>query len=495
MVKIKLIAILLMVAGFFLLSFSVFQQFSVFGFSDGYILISHIDTGFENRQGTAPNIETDNWIINGDVTGGENNLIFETQSSDNPSLTTKMNMKNKKFKFDYEIGGNNDCMTNPVGSIRIISFTSPTIQQAPSSTTKGTIELIPSLFSDDVKIFYNGAYQKQVPIIEDNINYNIQILGGCSTPGGTEKIVIKNARYQLMFDCQMEPYEILGMETFGPGSINIQDLRYMPDKFCRAHPVILTDSIKGGSTTDDGNSIYEKLISGQEINIPGSQTWTIFYIFDNTNTNYGCTKGEIINLNDDQCKSAIGVQHICSEGSFDSNLGTCVVNPVVVTECERGFFDEVTQECVYVPPEYSICPSEAYTLVDGECILYLEGDTECIEGTFDADQNACIVTPDVECLGLWRDDQCITYAELEVDCEGTWKEGRCVKAADVKLTCEEGTLNPVTNKCIKYAEAETLEDVQEGDKNFNRYLMIIGGALLLIGIILFIKGKKRGKQR
>jgi len=171
------------------------------------------------------------------------------------------------------------------------------------------------------------------------------------------------------------------METFAGGQdIDINDLRFPVKSFCLGQPIIVT-SPNGSTTTAEP---YQTLITGQPITIPPDQTWSLFYVFDNSDGLVTtCPSGQAYSVSGEECTDISGIVQICSEGVFDPDYGTCVIYPEVKGICDKGRWDEEKQACIWNPPVVELPPNyippepsePEYVCSDGSVVSSAE---ECV---------------------------------------------------------------------------------------------------------------------
>ena len=292
------------------------------------------------------------------------------------------------------------------------------------------IELFASKINPDVsEVWLNGRYDKTISFSGlDNVNVSFTASGGSPT------LDIKEFGFLLPFSCTQGPEELLGVETFaGPRSLSIYDLRYSPTKFCLDHPTIITSETGSGSTTT--NEIYNQLRRGDVVEIPATQTWTMFYIFYNSgDISMVCPEGAF-DVERNKCVNTTGVVFFCSEGTFDPAYGSCVVTPDIKPVCPYGRYDVVQDICIYSIPVHGVCEIGDYNSQTGKCEYPLE-DEEC--------SNKFILNEIT--------DMCEKYPVAIIACEPTFSfnpvSGYCEKEVENFILCE-GDYDEETGLCTK----------------------------------------------
>lgn len=497
----------------------------------------------------------------GSLSGTDSSLSFSENGDSNPGrniiglAVTKENFNNRLFRADlnvvgfgtsssgatsgtinvylvndYDVCGNitktgtlssaGDSISSDCEKNKVLTITSPN-RDSPQS---GLLEIKPSFLNvGEFGVWYKGQFLSSTTVNYEDIYVMIEFVGGSQEYGGTPTIQANNIRYQYQFSCELGPNDLLGIETFSgsqTSTLSITDLRYPIKSFCLAHPVIITSP--SGSTTSA--EPYQELIEGNTLNIPPDQTWTIFYVFDNT-PGYvptTCSVEQAYNINVGTCQDLGGIVQICSQGVLDPNTGTCTVTASVV--CPTDYtYNEETSQCekvgtiaqIICPTDYTYnsltnmceklgnlatptCP-EGYDYIEsqdvcGKDITTIEPDYEalCPEGRFDITTNTCVYNPPVQKV-----------------CEaGTWDEdtGTCVMTISVSTECPEGTVyNSALQRCegespvIGSQPAQDLRDsltsetiqhpLSEADKGNWWPLIII--VLLIVILILAFSRKSR----
>jgi len=286
-----------------------------------------------------------------------------------------------------------------------------------------------------VNIFYNGKLiASDIDIPEDFSYFAIKTNKG---------VYIDSIKYKIPYSCVQGDNYLLAMETFaGPQDISLYSTRYPVKSFCLEHPAIITDSRYKGSTTTA--EIYEKLLRGEVLHIPETQTWTLFYIFYNDGSvPMACPEGAY-DVKNNRCVNVTGIVYFCSEGTFDPSIGACVVTPEQKIICPQGRYDASQDACIYNPPIQAVCEKGDYNSVTGKCEYYPDTEAVCQEGTqFNSVTGKCEYYPDVVAIcpsgTVWNKDN-----------------DRCEYTPDIAYVCDSGfTYNPETEKC-EYRPPESI---------------------------------------
>ena len=276
------------------------------------------------------------------------------------------------------------------------------------------------LLIDKENRFVIGLNQNSYLAVRFSKSFIEEECGACDPTDGVPSVCTE--------ECPLPEGYMLAIETFNPGTINIQSTRYPVQDFCLKHPAIITDNKTKQSYTDA--SIYYKLVDGKSVTIPEGQTLTLFYILKvNEQIPIICSEG--YNVNQEKCGISTGVVHICSEGQFDPERGICVIQPETV--CEKGYYDVKEKVCVWHPPLQAICEKGIYNPDTGNCEYTPEVEGVCDVGFYDPTKGVCLVKAEkieYECPegSTWDSNReaCISK-QFEVFCQkGEYKDGVCV---------------------------------------------------------------------
>ena len=300
----------------------------------------------------------------------------------NPSitLTTKKNMRDteglvRDIKIVATCSGGFGANTGESGSYSSIG-PSCSVKIGTNSFTINKEDTLIELFSsklnpDVADVYVDGRFKETISFTGlDNVDISFIASGGSPT------LDIKEFGFLLPFSCIQGPEELLGLETFaGPRSLSIYDTRYAVTKFCTEHPVIITSETGAGSTTT--NEVYEKLRRGEVLQIPSTQTWTMFYIFYNDGSLPAVCAEGAFDIERNKCTNLTGIVHFCSEGVFDPAFGACVVTPDIIPVCPYGRYDVAQDKCIYNPPIQAVCELGDYNSVTGLCEFKPDVEGEC----------------------------------------------------------------------------------------------------------------------
>ena len=304
------------------------------------------------------------------------------------------NIRGQNFRTEYEFtsqpvytGGQCDFAGGGDGSILIISGTGQTHTlytwpgapggcNAPATKDIGLFEITPSVINPSiisvaVKGISAGTF--------DITGWPAVYLSATVTPGdfrtGPSKITLNNPRYQPLLSCVKEPDELLALESFSAGQeLGIYSTRYAVQKFCLAHPVIVTSPTGSGTTAEP----YQTWVEGRTLTVPQDQTWTVFYILKNDGSLPVTCGEDAYDVKLQKCTKVSGIIQICSQGQFDPALGVCVVQPESINICpEGGRYDVSLNLCVFSPPIQMICDQGTYDSVIGKCLFKPPSEPVC----------------------------------------------------------------------------------------------------------------------
>lgn len=254
---------------------------------------------------------------------------------------------------------------------------------------------------------------------------------------GANWIPVRNSRYQPLLSCVKEPDELLALESFSAGQeLGIYSTRYAVQKFCLAHPVIVTSPTGSGTTAEP----YQTWTQGGTLTVPQDQTWTVFYIMKNDGSLPTTCGEDAYDVKLGKCTVVSGLVQICSQGQFDPALGVCVVQPESINLCpEGGRYDTSLNKCVYNPPIQYICEQGTYDSEIGKCIFTPPSEANCPTGSqYDPSRNVCSFTPPT--LNVCPAGY--TYNSMTNTCDT-----QPVQA----IVCPSGsTFNPSTNRCEQF---------------------------------------------
>lgn len=194
-----------------------------------------------------------------------------------------------------------------------------------------------------------------------------------------------------------------------------------------------------------------------------------------------CEKGAWNELTQ-ACEYAGEINYVCEKGSYDKASNTCIVKPPIYYKCEKGTYNKEKGVCEYAPVGEAVCSKGSYDPASDKCI-YIPSEYVVCSGTYDESTGKCVVemTPNYECVGEIVGNKCIIKPAVEVICPGEsrWDADKkaCIIEGKVSVVCPEGsTLEG--DKCVsKKAVVVSYETMQ-----------IISGAVIIAGLVLFLKG-------
>lgn len=184
----------------------------------------------------------------------------------------------------------------------------------PVSVT-GLFETRPAILSNQIDIFFQGIKINTItPINNDKLKFYIDGSVECSSLQAS----FTNPRYQYLYSCQQDTNDVLVVNKYSPGeTVSLETLSFTPKSFCLAHPAILKDLGKGGSTTTA--EIYQILVAGDSYTLESDQEMWLFYIYD------GDGDASIVS---------------CDEGyAWDSVSSSCILISEIGIPPERATFD------------------------------------------------------------------------------------------------------------------------------------------------------------
>lgn len=306
-------------------------------------------------------------------------------------------------------------------------------------------------------------------------------------------IFISDVLYKIPLSCELAPGELLAVESFaGPKTLTVESFRYPVSHFCIDHEVVRTGP--GGS--DETAEPYLDWIAGKSVSIPEDQTWSVYYIFDNSQNLVPtmCNLDQVYNLQTEGCTDITGVVQVCSEGIWDAVSGTCAVTIGATEVCEAGgVWNEDNRRCEVTLPSSGVCP-ENTTLNAGVCEYVPETVSICENGRFDVELLKCVFNPPIQEVcseGTLNEETgaCEIQLVLSHECSGNqeWNEEtqRC-----------EGTSNFVTTTVsAESTNVTTNEELPVKEKGWfaDNWQLITLLAVIGVGLYVVFK-KKKGKR-
>ena len=346
------------------------------------------------------------------------------------------------------------------------------------------IEVMSSrLNPNNINIYVNGQLIQEKTLSTNELYLKVSSSSRSSGSASAE-FRLNKIKYRIPFSCVQQPGDLLAIETFAGGqAIDINDLRFPVKSFCLAHPVIITSP--DGSTTSA--EPYQVLITGQPVTIPADQTWSFFYVFDNSGQIVRtCPSGNAYDPANDYCRDVHGLVQVCSEGVFDPAYGSCVIYPAVKEICDIGRWDIEKQACVWNPPVLEICDTGTWSAELNACVWHPDVKAVCSQGEFNPDNSLCEYTPIVQ-------GTCT---------QGTYDSVHkiCVYAPDVTQICTKGKWDAQKKLCvwnppIIIDQPEPDEGiVVEPEPTSPIVYILIGGIIFMAFIALRQKGYLRFKR-
>jgi len=277
----------------------------------------------------------------------------------------------------------------------------------PGSPGESVISVIVDrIDSNKAAVYYQGIFKGEIDITD---GYYLSLYSCDQT-----YLLKAIPKYRIPFEtsCGFGPNDLLASQTFAGGSsFNIVDFyssQYPIKKLCAGLPTIITRPT--GTDSDTFNTVYQQLVSGAQVVVPNDQTYTIFYVFDNSDglVSTACdVEQDVFNINEGQCVPRGGIVNVCSQGQLSEkngviscvvenqpvcNLGVllqddngnyyCKYTPPLEQICERGTLDVTTGTCL--APLSLVCPEGSTKLTNSDgslsCISYIEQTVEIISG-------------------------------------------------------------------------------------------------------------------
>lgn len=296
---------------------------------------------------------------------------------------------------------------------------------------------------------------------------DIEWISACNFPYGNGPFpYVCSSGYSRVFvqprPCSLDEGEFIVVESFDAGAtVTKSSLKFVPSKFCSAHPVVVFDTRSRLSYTDAG--ITARIRDGS-YTVPSYQGIYVYYITNvhNADIDIPCEGNKAYDISDSKCKDVTGFVSVC-KGTFDSESGICYEQLEVQPKCPRGSYYE-----------------------NGGC--WADKSLECSEGEpmQQGDVWVCILDPDVkyECSGKL------------VESDGGWK---CVVAPETVTRCPSGSTEVTeggVKKCAVALSTEKKDSGQgiEGDAQggwlSDNWQLVVGLLILGAGIYYFFLRKE-----
>ena len=378
------------------------------------------------------------------------------------------------FELEDQFTFCNSC--NPIVPSGSIKINGKIIYEARQGTFTPFIEIVPSALNQRlILVKVDGVESARLSLPSNNLFVEIEVVPGIcrlcqSFESKSGRLVLDSSsiKVKTLFDaCSQDNSRRLIFESFvGGQSISESSFRYAPVQYCSDHPIIITDEKKQGSIAT--SEPYTALSRGESIEIPTTQTWSVFYLAYNDGSIPELC-GDAYDPTQNKCINTTGIAIICSEGTFDPLLGSCVVTPGIKEVCTRGRFDTTLNACIYNPPLQAICQKGEYNSITELCEFIPETENICSEGTYDPLKDVCEVEP---------------ISILDVDCDGKYDEetNTCKIEPLTQVECVRGEYNETLDKCI-YIPEESITDMFK----ITIKPLIIAGILLVILIVIISK--------
>lgn len=416
------------------------------------------------------------------------------------TLRLKQDLTNKYFRTTFRSppneGSYGNCNTcgHSSSSVNLVSDNGKSYQIIGGTKTyTAGIELIPSVLQSNILVvMLNGEKVKELDISEWEGLYLQINFNEVSSGAGWELI---KPRYQYLFSCQKESYEMLGVMTYSGG----QSVSLSPDgsltsisepvlKFCPTHAAILTDQSEGGST--ETTEYYYELAKGNAVTVQDDQTLTFFFIFDTSRMAVSCSDAEAYDFNSKTCKEISGIATFLREGTVDEESGVVIVNPEIVCQINK-------------------VPEGIYYIGQDGCIIYKEDDVDCnIAGyVYQASTNSCVnptgtsvpAAESVEVIKEVTESDCqAQYGETASVLTGSDGKAYACYVKEIQNTyfcngvvMNEGDVCEVNNAGDVTGISLVTQDESVGLQEFNYTLLYVILALVIGIMVLFILTQKK----
>lgn len=224
-----------------------------------------------------------------------------------------------------------------------------------------------------IKVYLNDVFDQDVFLTNNNLKVTIKLMPNAQQGGGSgSPVVIPGGglaaitALKVREPCGGDGYFQVD-ETFkGVQNVTVNNLLYDNALFC---PQLQSYRLVNGVISVD-ESINQLLSQAQQVVVGQSQVIKVQYFIDNV----GQIPVECLENNSgvfSYCKDVSGFVHVCSEGAFDINTGTCAntnsasfclasadnsIEPVRI----YGTFDTAQNKCYYYSPQGDACIYGAY---------------------------------------------------------------------------------------------------------------------------------------
>jgi len=214
------------------------------------------------------------------------------------TTTIKKDVKGIDFKFDLGFSGSSGYPFNPkyyiyLNDINVYSYGWGNIEASGAGAVLNrdifTVETKSHLLDENlIDVYVKGKYVNTFNITDSEIYVKIKS-SVSSYQSAYLYTYLDNLKFRVKFNCEIDSDEMLVTEIYNSGE-TIQmdnDQRISADgckveSLCRRHPAfIITDE---GSTQDEGDEIYESMVSGYSLTVPLGETWQLFFITKTTSS-------------------------------------------------------------------------------------------------------------------------------------------------------------------------------------------------------------------
>ena len=243
--------------------------------------------------------------------------------------------------------------------------------------------------------------------------------------------------------CELSDNVMVVAETFTAGrTFSKMDLRFPVKAFCANLPALITAQ---GKVIEQNLAHYGLLQNGSSITAEVGTTETIFYI---------------ANLDP-------SVTVVCQNGVFDSETNECIVSPPIVFSCSGdAVFDPVEQLCISQAETRIVCGllDAVYNTETGQCVKIIPQDA-------------------VEVV-------CPANSTAFVNQEGLVEKCVFEAVGATEWVCQSGHLDTSTvpPKCVKEPETALTPIQLATGSGSDSGVILIAAALIIVGVVLFVRG-------
>ena len=213
-------------------------------------------------------------------------------------ITINKDIKGIDFKFDLGFSGSSGYELYPGYSIWLNDISVYTYSWGLVASSGSGAVLNKDMFKVETKshlldknlidVYVKGVYVNTFNITDDEVKASITPTIS-SSAYAISYTYIDNIKYRVQFNCEIGLDEMLVTEIYTSGE-TIQmdnDQKISADgckveSWCRRHPAFIITNT--GSTSDEGDEIYESMTSGYPLTVPAGETWQLFFITKKTST-------------------------------------------------------------------------------------------------------------------------------------------------------------------------------------------------------------------